>query len=294
MPELPEVETIVRDLKKKIVGRKIIDVWTDWPKTVKFPKKTDKFKREIIGRKIEKIERRGKNILIFLSGGKLLLVHQKLTGHLLVGRWKIEDNIPRPLMKGALEDKVNNYIHFIFFLDDENQLALSDLRKFAKIMAGAEDEIKKFPDLKNLGSEPLDKKFTFERFKDRFSGKKGKIKQVLMNQKIIAGIGNIYSDEILWQAGVYPLKEVQKLKENELKAIYRSMRDIFKKAIGLRGDSMSDFRDTAGRKGRYQEFHKAYQRTGEPCFRDGTTIKRFKLGGRSGHYCPTCQRLTNN
>ena len=157
-------------------------------------------------------------------------------------------------------------------------------------MAGAEDEIKKFPDLKNLGSEPLDKKFTFERFKDRFSGKKGKIKQVLMNQEIIAGIGNIYSDEILWQAGVHPLKEVQKLKENELKAIYRSMRDIFKKAIGLRGDSMSDFRDTAGRKGRYQEFHKAYQRTGEPCSRDGTTIKRFKLGGRSGHYCPTCQK----
>jgi len=111
-----------------------------------------------------------------------------------------------------------------------------------------------------------------------------------MNQEIIAGIGNIYSDEILWQAGVHPLKEVQKLKENELKAIYRSMRDIFKKAIGLRGDSMSDFRDTAGRKGRYQEFHKAYQRTGEPCSRDGTTIKRFKLGGRSGHYCPTCQK----
>lgn len=294
MPELPEVETIVRELKKKIAGRKIVDIWTDWPKTVKFPKNAAKFKREIVGRKIGKIERRGKNILIFLSGGKLLLVHQKLTGHLLVGKWKIENGLCRPLIKGPLEEKVNNYIHFIFFLDDKNQLALSDLRKFAKIMAGPEEEIMALPDLKKLGPEPLDKKFTFERFKEVLAGKKGKIKPVLMNQEIIAGIGNIYSDEILWQAKVHPLNEVQKLKENELKAIYRAMRDIFKKSIALKGDSMSDFRDTSGRKGRYQEFHKAYQRTGEPCSRDNTPIKKFKLGGRSGHYCPTCQKLTNN
>lgn len=290
MPELPEVETIVRGLNKEIVGRKILGIWTDWQKLIKFPKKFDKFESEVTGRKIMAIKRRGKNILIFLDQKKVILVHQKMTGHLLVGRWSIKNNQQSPLLNGVLEERVNNYIHLVFDLSGKLQLALSDLRKFAKVMAGGAEQVENAAELQKLGPEPLDKTFTFERFKERMMLKNGKIKQVLMDQSVIAGIGNIYSDEILWQAKIHPIKKAGKLKDDELRRIYLAIKEIFKKSISLKGDSMSDFRDIFGKKGRYQLFHKVYQRTGLPCFRDKTPIERFKIGGRNGHYCPTCQQ----
>ncbi len=168
-------------------------------------------------------------------------------------------------------------------------LALSDLRKFAKVELWDSDKLKKSRELNELGPEPLDKNFTFQIFKNVLP-KKGKIKQVLMNQAVVAGIGNIYSDEILWEARVYPLKDVSKLSEKELNEIYQVIKKILKTAIKLKGESFSDFRRTSGEKGNFDKERKVYQKEGEKCFHCGATIQRVKLGGRSAHFCPVCQK----
>lgn len=297
MPELPEVETIVRDLKKKILNKTIIDIWSDFPKMIKLPKSFEQFKKEIKGKKIENIWRRGKNIIFDLSGNKFLLIHQKLTGHLLIGNWKLlacrqgrEKENWKPLKDaGPLQEKVNTYIHLMFWLSGNLMLGLSDLRKFAKIELLDKNALKK--ELSSLGPESLDKDFTFERFKQVLNKKnKGKIKQILMDQEIIAGIGNIYSDEILWQAKIHPFKNISELSSNELKEIYQAMKKILIKAIELGGESISDFRRISGEKGYYDKERKVYRRENESCSRCQTKIKKLKLAGRSSYYCPQCQK----
>jgi len=249
-----------------------------------------RFKKEIKGRKIQKIWRRGKNIFFDLSGGKTLLVHQKLTGHLLFGRWKKRGEKWEAIDKGPLaEDPMNKFLHLILPLDDGNMLALSDLRKFAKIELWDKKGLEESEYLKALGEEPLDNTFTFKKFKEALREKRGKIKQVLMDQSVIAGIGNIYSDEILWAAKIYPTKNTAELREPDLKRIYLAMRKILKKAVELRGESFSDFRDLEGKKGFFDEYRKVYRRKGQECGRCGAVIKRIKLGGRSAHFCPKCQ-----
>ncbi len=290
MPELPEVETIVRGLKKKIIGRRIKSAWLDAPKLIKKPK-SSVFLEKIKGLKIENIKRRAKNILIYLSGDKILLVHQKMTGHLLYGRWSVKNNKPFSLMSGVMRERVNDYIHIIFYLDNGWQLALSDLRKFAKVMLASKNEIENLEELKKLGPEPLEKDFDFLSFKRAIKNKKGKIKQVLMDQSVISGIGNIYSDEILWLAKVNPFKPAEKLKESEMKKIFRFIKDVLKKAVKLRGTSISDFRDLEGKPGQYANRRYVYRREGEKCPRCGSIIKRLKIGGRSSHFCPHCQKL---
>ena len=290
MPELPEVETIIRDLNKEILGSKIQDAWTDFPKMIKFPKSFEQFKKEIRGKKIEKIWRRGKNIIFDLSGRMSLLIHQKLTGHLLLGKWALEKGQWQAKIPGPLaEDPMNRFLHLMLWLDNGRMLALSDLRKFAKVELLNPEELKK--ELSSFGSEPLEKSFTFEKFKDCLKNRKGKIKQILMDQTVIAGIGNIYSDEILWQAKVHPFKDVSKLREAELKKIYQAMREILPKAIKLGGESISDFRRISGERGYFDKERKVYRREGEKCSRCGTIIKRAKLAGRSVHFCPRCQKL---
>ncbi len=267
MPELPEVETTIRGLQK-VLNRTFIDVWTDTKKTVKKPG-FNKFKKKIKSKKIKKIWRRGKNIVIELSEGYSLLIHQKMTGHLLYGDWK--------------KDKVNQYIHLKFFLDNNKVLALSDLRKFAKVELWKTKELLK--ELDSLGPEALD--ITFNKFKKVL--KKGKIKQILMDQKVIAGIGNIYSDEILWESKVNPFKDALKLTDKELRLIFNNIKKVLKKAVKLKGTSISDYRDTKGEKGFFEKERKAYQR--DKCQRCGSKIKRKKIGGRTAHFCPKCQRL---
>jgi len=300
MPELPEVETTVRDLQKKVLNRTFLDVWTDFPKMIKQPESFEQFKKEIKGKKIEKIWRRGKNIIFDLSGSYSLLIHQKLTGHLLIGNWELEIACPvgsrrlsfggkwKPLKKGPLEEPVNRYIHLMFWLDKGLMLALSDLRKFAKIELLNKETLKK--ELSSFGPEPLGKNFTFEKFQACFKDKKGKIKQVLMDQNVIAGIGNIYSDEALWRAKIHPLKDALVLKEKELKEIYKAIQEVLKKAIELGGESISDYRNPEGKKGFFDKERRVYQREGEKCSRCATKIKRLKIAGRSAYFCPSCQK----
>ena|SRR3989338_4800605 len=292
MPELPEVQTIVDDLNRKVVARRIVDVWTDWPKMIKLPSSPSNFKKSLKGAKVLKVGRRAKYIKIYLSGDRLLLIHQKLTGHLLVGKWRIAKGKVIPLApKAAVSDPYNSYIHLILYLDNGTMLAFSDLRKFGTARAGKVQEMENIPELKVLGPEPLDRSFSADEFMSLIRKEKRKIKQVLMDQEVIAGIGNIYSDEILWEAKIHPFKPANKLSPSELKALREATRKVLKQALKLRGISISDFRDTSGEKGYYTEARKVYQREGEKCSRCGVKIKRIKMGGRSAHFCPKCQNL---
>lgn len=305
MPELPEVQTIVDDLNKKVVDRKITGVWLDWPKhinllenrkgvlkLIKKPVLKD-FEKIIKGKKIIKAHRRAKNALIDLSDGYMMLVHQKMTGHLLVGRWDVSSGKAVAIgSKSIATDPYNRFVHVIFYLSNGSMLALSDVRKFAKIILGKKEDLENLPELKELGPEPLDKNFKFSDFKNIISKKTGKIKQVLMDPKVIAGIGNIYSDDILWLARINPFRPANKISKDKLKDLFEAIRTILNKALKLRGSSISDFRDTSGEKGGYGNIMLAYQREGEKCLRnDGGIIIRKKIGGRSAHFCSVCQKL---
>ncbi|MBU2101435.1 bifunctional DNA-formamidopyrimidine glycosylase/DNA-(apurinic or apyrimidinic site) lyase [Patescibacteria group bacterium] len=294
MPELPEVQTIVDDLSQKVVGQTIIDFWTDWPKAIN-PSSPTSFKKGVRGLKIIKIERRGKNILIYLTGNKLLLIHQKMTGHLMVGKWKKkkfrEGWRVNNLVRGSLDDRVNQYIHAIFYLKNGEMIALSDMRKFARIDFGKEKDILSSPRIRMLGPDALDTKLTFNKFKTIIGRRKKSIKQTLMDPFVIAGIGNIYADDILWSSKVHPARSSNTLKDAELKRILINTRKILKKAIKLRGTSVGDYRDTAGEPGKYGKEILVYRKTGQPCPRCKTLIQRTVLGQRSAHFCPQCQKI---
>ena len=243
MPELPEVQTTVNGLKAKVLSRAFVGVWSDWKKTVKEPS-FENFEKEIKNKKIKKIYRRAKNIIFDLSDGYSILVHQKMTGHLLVGKWILKDNIWKPEKAGPLNDPYNRFLHLIFFLNDGKMIALSDARKFAKVELWKTEELKK--ELEKLGPEPLDKKFTLKEFIKTLKNKKGKIKQVIMDPAVIAGIGNIYASEALWVAKIHPEKSVAKLNNKELKSLYRAIQKVLSLAVKLGGESFSDYRKPDG------------------------------------------------
>lgn len=258
MPELPEVYTMIQGLKT-LIGRKIKIVWADKPKILNIVKKTE-------GRKILGVERKGKNIILSLSGGFSLLMHPKMTGRFLL-------------------NKRDKYERIIFNFVERDFLTFSDKRRFANIVFGPKLEIEK--KLNSLGEDALN--ISFEKFKNVLCSKKTKVKQTLMDQTVVAGIGNIYADEILWKSKVYPEKLSNSLSGTELKKIFLAMNLILKKSIKLRGVSIQDYRDVFGEMGEYQNHLLVYGRTGEDCKRCKTKIQRIKIAQRSTHFCPKCQ-----
>lgn len=298
MPELPEVETVVRGLRTKISGHKILEVNSDWPKLVKEPN-YDQFRREIKGLIIEKIERRGKNIIIYLSQKKSLIIHLKMTGHPLVSTcWEFtKGGLRKKIAEECKEldtidkDPQNRFIHVGFVLDKGKNLLLSDVRKFATLKLVDESKLREL--FQDLGPEALS--LNFKKFKEILANQKGIIKKVLMDQSIIAGIGNIYSDEILFEAKIHPKKHTNSLSDKELKRIYGVMKKVLSEAIKMRGTSISDFRDTAGSKGLYGNIRRVYRREGEKCPKKcGGVVKRIAIGSRSAHFCPNCQPFKNS
>ncbi len=283
MPELPEVETTVADLSKVAVGRKIADIWTDTPKRFSVLSRDGGV---VVGGRIKAVSRRGKNIIIDLSDGKKILIHQKISGHLLFGKWSF-DGERWVSKKDSLQEKVNSYLRFIFTLDNGKMIGLSDPRKFAKVeIWDGEDLDRKLSVEIGPDAMEIDK----EEFRERVSNKGSIIKTVLMDQSVISGIGNIYSDEMLWDARISPYRRPKELSDKEMGALFRSMRKVLLKGIKLKGDSMSDYRLIDGTKGGYQNRHKVYKKEGESCPReDGGTIERRKLGSRSLRFCPACQ-----
>jgi len=294
MPELPEVQTIVNDLGKKIIGQRVAGFWTDWPKSIKGLTSVS-LRRKIEGLKILGVRRLGKNILITLDKNHTLLIHQKMTGHLMVGRWSIRRTHDgwsvKSSTKGPFEDRVNQYIHVVFTLDNGKMLALSDMRKFARIDFGRTADILALPAIQKLGLDALDRRLNAEVFRKTVCSRNRSIKQTLMDPTVVAGIGNIYADDILWSAKVHPARPARTLKDAEIKRIIFQTRRILNKAIGLRGTSVGDYRDTAGKPGKYGQELLVYRKTGESCRRCRTLIQRIELGQRSAHFCPKCQKL---
>jgi formamidopyrimidine-DNA glycosylase len=281
MPELPEVQTTVNGLNATVKGRTIVDIWTDYKSShkmhrdsVKDAKFYKEFCKKVKGQKILRAERRAKNILIHLTGGHTMLVHMKMTGHFVYDR----PGYP--------------HVRLHFKLDNGKELALSDMRRFAKVTLIETAALKDSPHLENIGPEPLDKGFQYPTFKSRLMRRpNGRIKSVLMDPSIIAGIGNIYSDEILWRAGVHPMSIVGRIPEKNLKLAFRAMKQTLMKGIDFGGDSMSDYRNIKGERGRFQNHHEAYRRAGQKCSKDKGIIERLVVGGRSAHFCPIHQKL---
>ncbi len=317
MPELPEVQTVVADLNKKIKGYRIVDFWSDWPKTIK-SKSLNRFKKEIVGKKIVKVWRLGKNIFIDLTGNKTIYIHLKMTGHLLVkpranfqfsiSNFQSISNNQFSNKKNYFDDRVNQYIHHKWFLRNNEKsplaplcqrgeskhdttLEFSDLRKFAKIVLVDTDKVKELKEIKELGIDLMDKGFTLAKFKEVLNKRKNKaIGLVLMEQNLLAGIGNIYRSEILFESKISPLRLSGKLNKEEIDLLYKTIIKILKKAIKLRGTSDSDYRDTYGKQGRFQKVLKVYRRDGGKCFSCSGKVERMKIAQRTVFYCKKCQK----
>ena len=305
MPELPEVQTTVNGLNQHVVGLKIVDVWTDYRSVSHIGKDNIKdkifftsFKKKILGKKIAGASRRAKNVLIHLSSGSTILIHMKMTGHIMYGRYKFDKKKTKdpwtPVDEGPLKDPFNKFIRLAFTLSDKKQLVLSDMRRFAKVTLIESKNLEESPHLKGIGPEPLTKKFTYEVFKKQIRNRpSGRIKNVLMDQTLIAGIGNIYSDEALFRSNIHPESRVAKIPEKNLKLLYPAIKEVLKKGLDFGGDSTSDYRNLKGERGRFQAEHKVYRRKGKPCPKTGCKgiIVRKVVGGRSAHFCPVHQKL---
>lgn len=311
MPELPEVQTTVNGINKYLKGLTISDVWSGYSSAffkgadnIKDPAYFVRFKKEIVGAKILNASRRGKNVLIHLSNKKTILIHMKMTGHIMHGVYKkllkkdIQGETWRPAnpLDLALNDPFNRFIHFVITFSNGTHMVLSDMRKFAKVTLITSADLHTSPHLSDHGPEPLDNSFTVKEFKEAVLKKPNSpIKPVLMNPKVISGIGNIYSDEILWLTGIHPLEKVKDVPIAQWSVVLKATKDVLTKGIDFGGDSMSDYRNIKGERGEFQNKHNAYRKTGGVCSKSKctSTITRIKIGGRSAHFCPIHQKLRN-
>lgn len=307
MPELPEVQTTVNGLREKVIGLIISDVWSDYNSlfykgsdNIKDPKYFTKFKKQVIGKKVISADRRAKNILITLEDNNIILVHLKMTGHLMYGKYKFNSKNKtdpwEPVFPESLKDSYNRHVHFLIIFSNKKHLALSDVRKFAKVTLIHHHNKHLSNHLSNIGPEPLEGSFKFKNFLERIEIRPtGKIKLVLMDQSIIAGIGNIYADESLWRAGIHPSTKVSDIEITKLKLLFTSIKKTLLRGIDFGGDSTSDYRNINGDKGEFHESHHAYQRTDSKCDKTGCEgiIQRIVIGGRSTHFCNSHQTLKN-
>lgn len=271
MPELPEVETIVRGLRPDLQGRVILTAEVDWPRTVATPT-VETFRRRIAGQRIETVNRRGKYIILQLSGGDQLLIHLKMTGGLQV------------MSSDATSGK---HVRAVFRLDDGRQLWFRDTRKFGRLHLTADPDTV----VGELGPEPLADDFTLEAFAVLLRRRRGRLKPLLLNQRFIAGLGNIYADEALFAAGLHPQRTADTLNDAEIAALYHAVRRVLCQGIENRGTTLNDrsYRDATGEEGDNQAHLRVYGRAGQPCARCGASVQRIVLGGRSTHFCPQCQ-----
>ena len=287
MPELPEVETIAKGLRKAIAGKRIKEVKAIFPGIVR--QNFNLFKKAIIQKRVKGVRRRGKYLLIDLSAGKTILAHLGMTGNFLFIRSADLPHKPsgRPWSESEFDDK---HDHLIFrFLASKAELRYNDQRKFGKIKVFNTAKERTIPELKKLGPEALEIKFS--EFIEIFKKRKGKIKSALLNQQIIAGLGNIYADESLFEAKIHPERKADKLSSKKLRKLHQAIQRILKKAIKAGGSSIENYYDINGEIGSFQLQHKVYGREGEPCKRCGARIKRIKINQRSSYFCSKCQPL---
>jgi formamidopyrimidine-DNA glycosylase len=276
VPELPEVETIRRDLEKEIQGKRIKTVDVTGLRSIRRHTNKKQFTSRLEGKKVESVGRRGKNLLVDL-GDDLLVVHLGMSGQLL---------------KAAPKDPTIKHTHVVFHLSPGGQLRYVDARTFGELFVvskeGLADEC---PELLELGFDPVEDVMSWNDFGARLVAKKAQLKAVLMDQKFVAGIGNIYSDEILWEAGLRYDRPSNTLSIQEVRRLYRAIGEVLQEAIKQRGSSLADetYRDLYGAIGSFQLQHNVYAREGQPCKRCRHAIGKAKYQGRSTFYCPSCQ-----
>lgn len=266
MPELPEVETIKRDLTKTILGKKITGVCVNDPRVIREPS-PEVFKRGLKGLTIKGILRRGKLLILELSDGRALTVHLKMTGQLVYPGKSRNSRV-------------------VFHLSGEKNLDFNDQRLFGELRLTSDWQKLKF--VQGLGPEPFD--LSLADFKAMLSGKKIKIKPLLMDQGFISGIGNLYAAEILFRAKIDPQRSGQSLTGKEKELLYRQIKEVLASAIKHGGSSVDDYVRPSGRRGDYARLHQVYGREGKPCVVCGRPVKRIAQGGRGTYFCPKCQR----
>lgn len=290
MPELPEVETIKRQLNEKLIGLKITDFWWDTPKMVRGRKE------EIVGAKIRQIRRRAKLLEIDLSNGRTILIHLKLTGQLIyqsphpsASRRTSYQGNPLPPLKKPIP---NSSTHIIFHFDNGGTLYFNDLRKFGFVKILTTQDVEHTRILNEFGPEPLDPDFKLEDFAQRLKRRKNsKIKQLLLDQKFIAGVGNVYANEALFRARINPQKRAGELTEAEIARLLHDIKSVLHVGVLSGGASEATYVNLFGEEGRFMEYAKIYGKKGQKCPECAELIERISLGGRGTFYCPTCQIL---
>jgi formamidopyrimidine-DNA glycosylase len=278
--ELPEVEVVRRDLEKDVVGRKVTEAEVRPSKNamrvIRRHGKRREFTDRLVGRKFTKAERRGKYVLLHLDNGDVLVVHFGMSGQFVRGNRRV----PLP-----------PHTHVILTFQQGGDLRFIDPRTFGEMFVTAADELGKVKELQHIAIDPLDHVFTWNAFGGALAERAAKMKQLLMDQKFISGLGNIYSDEVLFAAGLRYDRPSDSLSSQEVRRLYRAMQEVLQDAIRFRGTTLDDeaYLDLFGKPGEFQNELKVYGRTGLPCRRCRTPIQAVKISGRNAYFCPQCQ-----
>ncbi|GCE20063.1 DNA-formamidopyrimidine glycosylase [Dictyobacter kobayashii] len=304
MPELPEVEYTARQLRASVVGATIREAYVFWERTISYPPVPD-FLVEVAGRRIESVRRRGKYLLVDLSGDVFLSIHRRMTGNflLLPAGWELDTSLREqdraawytkgPTFRaggeeGSAYNSEMKYCRVCFVFEDGRCLLFTDPRKFGKI--GLWPQEREQEALKGLGPEPLGADFSVERFSAALKGRRTGIKQVLLDQTVVAGVGNIYADEALFYAHIHPLRRADSLTPEEIQVLHTGIISVLTLGIEHGGTSFNDYRDLWGEAGDNFNHVHVYHQEGKPCSRCGTIIERMVIAQRSAHFCPGCQQ----
>jgi formamidopyrimidine-DNA glycosylase len=277
VPELPEVETIRRDMDKEFAGKCIQAVTVHGLRTIRRHETPEAFSSRLEGQKITSVIRKGKYLLVKLDSGDILVAHLGMSGQIL---------------RASAADPMDRHTHVVFSFGQDTELRFVDPRTFGELFVTAPDDLEEqVPELAHLGFDPLDDVMSWTSFAGLLYAKKTKLKALLMDQRFIAGIGNMYADEILFAAGLRYDRGSETLTSQEVRRLYRSMVETLQDAIKHRGSSLADeqYRDIFGDVGEFQSLHKVYDREGEACRRCRSQIVRVKTSGRSTFLCPRCQ-----
>lgn len=291
MPELPEVETVRAGLSRLLPGKQILEVNSDWSKS--FPNSPADVENFLIGAKVTAVKRRAKVLLIELSTDYSLVIHLKMTGQMVYRSIKERFGAghPNDSLIGELPDKSTRVT---VSFNDKSQLFFNDQRKFGWMRLLPTVEVMNLDFFQKVGPEPLSPDFTWQVLQDRMIRRKNSnVKAVLLDQTVLAGIGNIYADESLWGAKIHPTMLVSKLKVSQFKRLHEELMFVLKLAIEKGGSTDRNYVDAEGKKGSYMDFARVFRRERLPCPRCGTTIEKSKVAGRGTHVCPYCQKLVS-
>ncbi len=278
--ELPEVEVMRRDLEKDVVGRKVADTEVRPSKNamrvIRRHGKRKEFADRLLGRKFTKAERRGKYVLLHMDNGDVLVAHFGMSGQFVRGNKRV--SLPA-------------HTHVVITFQQGGDLRFVDPRTFGELFVTAADELGKVKELQHIAIDPLDHVFTWNAFGAALAQRATKMKQLLMDQKFVSGLGNIYSDEVLFAAGLRYDRMSDSLSSQEVRRLYRAMQEVLQEAIRFRGTTLDDeaYVDLFGKPGEFQSELKVYGRAGLPCRRCRTPIQAVKISGRNSYFCPQCQ-----